>query len=179
MNYLRRPRVLYFLVYFGVLSILRWQINWSVLLLWLGGVLGMFFFWADRLAHVYFTRPFEQLSLQVKGLLAERRFKEALLLLEQRKNEQRHLSVRSALFLALWVPLAFFVITSTGSVLAVGMVMAIGLSAVIDMQTDFSHLEKLKWWLFWQIKRNFSDTETKYFVAIFSTLFVLLSLLIV
>lgn len=179
MNFLRRPRVLYFLTYFGLLSLLRWQINWSVLMLWLGGVLGMFFFWADRLAHVYFTRPFEQLSLQVKGLFHERRIKEALLLLEQRKNEQRHLSVRSALFLALWIPLAFFVITSTGSVLAVGLVMAIGLSAIVDMQSDFKQLSKLKWWLFWQIKRDFTDIEAKYFVFIFCAFFALLSVLIV
>jgi hypothetical protein len=167
------------LFYFGLVSILRWQLDWSVLWWWLGGGVGLLFSWADRLAHVYFTRPFEQLSLQVKSLVAAKRYREAVVLLDHRKHEQRHLTVRSALFLAVWVAAALFVITSTGSIFAVGMVMAIGLSVLVDMIMDFKDLAKLKWWLFWQIKRTFSDKETKGFVAGYAVVFGLLTLMII
>lgn len=178
-DFFRKPAVLYFIFYFGLLSILRWRWDWSLLFLWLGGVLGMGFSWADRLAHVYFTRPFEQLSLQVKSLIEQKRWKQAFRVLDLRKNEQRHLTVRSALFLAVWVVAAFFVISSTGSIFSVGMVMAIGLSVLLDMIHDFGNMDKLKWWLFWQIKRSFSDREAKAVVLAFGVLFLALSLAIV
>ena len=178
-DFLTKPWVIAFLFYFGLLSLLRWQLNWSLLFLWLGGVVGIGFSWADRLAHVYFTRPFEQLSLQVKSLVTQKRYREAVLLLEHRKDEQRHLTVRSVLFLAVWVVAAFFVISSTGSIFAVGMVMAIGMSVLVDMLADWHNLEKLKWWLFWQIKRTFSDKETKGVVIGFAGLFGLLSLMVI
>lgn len=178
-RFLSRPSLLYFVLYFGLISIFRWRFDWSLLSIWLGGLLGIGFVWVDRLAHVYFTKPHEQLSIQVRRLVSSRKYFDALRLIDQRKNEQRHLTARSLLFLMVWVVAAFYVLTSTGSVFASSMVMGVGLSVLVSMLVDWNNLAKLKSWLFWQIKRDVSDDETKIVVVVFGVLFVLLSLIMV
>jgi len=175
-NFIRRPSTVYFLFYFLLVSLLRWEISLSVILMWVGGVVGMLFEWVDRITYVYFTKPHEQLSFQVKSLMSQKRYREALLLIDYRKHEQKHLTVRSLLFVLVWILAAFFVLTSTGSAFASGMVMAIGLSILIDMIKDWHNIGELKKWLFWQIKNNFSDKETRGVVVGFGVIFVLLSL---
>ena len=178
-DFVRRPSTVYFLFYFCLISLIRWDISLELILLWLGGVFGILFEWVDRLAYIYFTKPHEQLSFQAKSLISQKRYKDAIVLIDSRKHEQKNLSVGSILFLMVWVVAAFFVITSTGSAFASGMVMAIGLSVLVEMYGDWNNLEKLKGWLFWQIKRGFSDAEAKSVVVIFSALFVVLTLLLI
>ena len=175
-SFIRRPSTVYFLFYFLLMSLLRWEISLGVILMWVGGVMGMLFEWVDRIAYVYFTKPHEQLSFQVKSLISQKKYMKALLLIDCRKYEQKHLTVRSLLFALIWVLAAFFVLTSTGSAFAGGMVMAIGLSILIDMLKDWGKIGKLKEWLFWQIKKDFSDKEARGVVIGFGVIFALLSL---
>ena len=139
----------------------------------------MMFIYVDRLIHVYFTKPNEQLSEQVKYLINSNRFAQSLKLLKTRGHEQRYLAARSVFFMAAFIPAAFYVISSTGSALATGLVMGIGLNLVIDSILGLKDLAKLKWWLFWPIKRDFSDQETKIVVGVFTIMFCLLSLMLV
>jgi hypothetical protein len=178
-NFIRRPSTVYFLFYFLLISLFRWEISLGLLLMWVGGVVGMLFEWVDRIFYVYFTKPHEQLSFQVRSLVKQKRYREALKLIDQRKYEQRHLTVRSLLFILVWILAAFFVLTSTGSALASGMVMSIGLSIFIDMLRDWKNMEKLKGWLFWQIRNSFSDKETKGVVIGFGVVFLLLTVMLI
>ena len=139
----------------------------------------MFFVYVDRFVHVFVTRPHEQLSEQVRHLLNQKRLVDAVKLLQHRGDEQRYLAVRSVFFMGTWIPVAFFILTSTGNLLAPGLVMGIGLNLLYDLARDLNDLPKLKWWLFWPIKRTFSDTEARTVVIVFWAMFVLLSLLLI
>jgi len=173
----RKPII--FTLYFLAISLLRWTLDINLVWFWLGGVLGMLFTYVDRFIHVYFTKPHEQLSETIKHLVSSNRIKETFRTLKNRGSEQRYLAARSVFFMGAFIPAAFYVITSTGSAIATGLVMGIGLNLVIDSLMGIKDLGQLKWWLFWPIKRDFSDREAKLVVWIFTSLFFLLSLLLV
>jgi len=173
------PLALAFIGYFLAVSLLRWRLRLDLIWLWMGGLLGLAFVYVDRLLHVYMTRPQEQLSLYVKHFIQQKNYRQALQLLAQRGDEQRFLMIRSVIFMIAFAPLAFYVITSTGSLIAVGMIMGIGLYLLYELLSHLKDLEKLKLWLFWPIKRAVTDTETQVAVYGFAFLFVLLSLLLV
>jgi len=171
-----------FVLYFGVITVLRilgGNISFDLINWWIGGLIGMWFVIVDRVAYVYFTRPHEQLSIQVKGLVNQRRYVEALRLINHRKDEQKNLAIRSVLFVGVWILLALFVLTSSGSLFAVGLVMGVGLHLLYDMVVDLNDIGKLRSWLFWPVKRMVSDDEARVVVAIYGFMFVILSFLMV
>jgi hypothetical protein len=99
-------------------------------------------------------------------------------LLKDRKDEQRQLAVKSVLFIAVWIPLALFVATSSDSILAKGFSMGVGLHLLIDIWLDWGDKNKLKAWLFWPIKRELTDQELIVVVSGFGMMFFLISLLL-
>ena len=169
---------LIFIIYFGLLSVLNVSWGLNLIFLILGGVLGISFILVDRLIHIYFTRPDDELSFQFKSLVAQRKYLLALKTLTLRANEQRYLLVMSVIFAAMWVPIALFVVTSTGSLFATGMILGIGLRLSYDLISGLSHINLLKWRLFWPVKKEFSDEETRGVVAGFGLWFILITLLV-
>lgn len=167
------------LFYFGLLVLLRWQLDWGALWLLMGGLLGLGFVMVDRFIYVYLTKPHEQLSEHVRLLVQQRRWMDAVRLLRNRGNEQRELTVRSVFFMAAWIPAAFFVTTSTGSMLGTGLVMGIGLHLLYDVAMGWQDFERMKGWLFWPVRRQVSDVEAQVVIGLFGFFFVLLSLLLV
>ena len=139
----------------------------------------MMFVYADRLVYVYLVKPHEQLSEQVKHLVKAKRFKEAMVVIEHRGDEQQHLSTRSVLFMLAWVPLALLMVSSTGRMLGVGMVLGIGLHLVYEIAVDWGRWEKLKTKFFWQIKRPIGDQEVKMVLGGFGLMLVIVSMLMV
>jgi len=175
-----RRHGLAYLIYFGVITILRWQWNYDLVWLWLGGVVGYGLVFLDRLVYVYLLHPHEQLSQQVQYSLRQRNLKGALELLHMRRGEQGKLSFRSFLFVVAWVPLALFALTSTGEVFAEALVMGLGLHLVYDFWRDQQeNAEVLNQRLFWQVKRVVSLKEQKIFLWGFSAVFVGLSLMLI
>lgn len=176
-KYATKPLV--FVAYFGFISVLRFE--WTLETVWwiLGGLMGLGFEYVDRLFYVYVIKPHEQLSQYVRGLVAVGRYRDGLRLLKARKDEQRKLTVKSVLFAVIWVPLAFFVTSSTASELGKGFVMGIGLSLLHDIGWDWSNLRKLKYWFFWPIRGEMSDAETKVVVGIYAGAFLLMSIMLI
>lgn len=139
----------------------------------------MAFIFVERLLYVYYSRPHEQLSEQVKQLMRIRRYWDGLRLLHARRAEQSRLIVRSVVFMAVWVPMAIFVITSTGSMLASGLVMSIGLHLLYDVLLDIGNVGRLKSWLFWPIQREITDAEVKAVVGVYGGFFLLVTWMVV
>ena len=75
-----------------------------------------------------------------------------------------------------WVPVALFVMTSTGNMLATGLVMGIGLHLLFEVWMDWADLERLRKWLFWPIRRYVRDSEVKGVVVMYTVFFTGLSL---
>jgi len=167
------------------LSFLRSSIG--ELILWLGGaILGGYFIKLEQLVYVFFIHPNEPLSLEIKGLLKQNptslklcgaRRREMWRLLKERVTEQK-LAFRSALFQLVWLVLAFFTLTSTGSVFGKTLVMAIGLHLLLDEWEGILRKRTI-YWLFWQIKREVSLREQKVFLWAMTGGFSLLSLLLI
>jgi uncharacterized membrane protein len=164
------------LFYLVVTSIGHWQLGLDLIWWWLGGFLGAGVLWADRLGYVYWVRPHEQLSVQVKHLIENRRFQEAVRLLMARAEEQQQLVSLSLLFMTVWVMLAVYVVTSVGSFVATGMVMTTGLRWVIMIGERWGQPKILKQKLFWQIKRQVTDGEMRAVAALYLFVFIWLSL---
>jgi hypothetical protein len=128
---------------------------------------------------VFVVKPHEHLSEHVRHLLAEKRVIEALRLLKDRGQEQQRLTVRSVFFMGAWVPVALYVVTSTGNMLATGLVMGIGLHMLHDVWIDWANLDSLRRVWFWPIRRYVSDAEVKGVVILFTIMFLGMNLALV
>lgn len=157
----KQPYYGVFGVYFGLLTVLKWAYGWELVFLWVGGFLAISMNYVDRLVHVYFTRPEEPLSKAVKKWVANKQFRLVYLAFKFRGHEQKQLALHSLLFLGGFIPMAFYLISSSGSFLAVGMILGLGLQLAYDIFRDINQPVRLKAWLFWQIKRPVSDKEMR------------------
>ncbi len=159
---------------YGVLVLLinaGWNdpLNW---LLWVGGVVvGVLVLFADRIVYTY-SYPGAQISQQFAWYIKEKKYLSALELLDLRRLEQERLSFRSALFMAIWVPLSFFALTSTTGLFGKGVVMGLMLHILMDAwKLQKTEPRRLHIRLFWLIKREISDEERLVFLSIITILF--------
>lgn len=142
----------------------------------LGVLVGVLLLFLDRVVYVY-SYPEEQLSQQFMYLWKRGKVMRALGLLDTRRREQQRLTFRSALFLVVWVLLAFFALTSTASGFGKGVVMGVGFHVLYDAwRLQRMAPEKLNTRFFWQIKREFSREVQLLFLWVMTGVFVLFSL---
>jgi hypothetical protein len=170
---------LIFGLYFLMISLWRYHWGFNLPWLWLGGILGLELEWIDRWIYIYWTRPEDQLSIYFKHLIKQKQYKIAIKTVISRGNEQCHLVSKSVIFLLIWVVIAVYVATSTGSILATGLVLGSGLKLGMNIIADWRQPEKLKKWLFWQIKREVSSQELRLVVGFYGLMFGLVTLLVI
>ncbi len=151
------------------------------LALWLGGLVGTFLLDLDHLLYTLWIYTVEPTSLQVKSLVKQNRFKEALVLLVNTHNERWRLSFHSALFQPIFYFFCFWVLSSTPNLFGKGLVVAMALHLLKD---EFESLftkgeESTRRWLFWQIKREITFKQQKFFLFIMLLFFLGLNLLLI
>lgn len=165
-------------LYFAIISILRLKLDWGLALFWLGGLIGSYLLELDHLLYTLWINPHELTSMRVRKLFEQRRLQEGMLMLVETRQERKRLSFHSVIFQAVLPILAFFVLTSTGSMLGAGLVMALFLRTLYEQLRDFRKRGDIKNWL-WQIKTEVPHRiQVLYFVGMLG-LFVLLSLLLI
>ncbi len=170
------------LLYSLVIFLIRsqwWQFEALRMLSWVwwvvGVVVGVLVLFLDRVAYVY-SYPAEQLSQQFLWYAKQHKYGEALVLLDSRRLEQEKLAFRSALFMTVWVPLAFFALTSTPVLFGKGVVMGLMLHVLSDAwRLQTSDPQRLHVRLFWMIKRVVSNEERVMFLWLITGIFVLFS----
>lgn len=171
----------------GVLASVILRGQWAVsidLLGVLGLVLGGFFGWGmvwfDRVAYVYILHPEAQLSQYVNFYIKKKEFKKGLDLLNKRSGEMDKLTTRSALFQVAWVVLAVFTLTSIAGWFGKMLVMGLGLHILVDEWQEYLKDKiVLKKWLFWQVQREVSNVELKWYLYGMTGLFAWLTLVLV
>lgn len=138
-----------------------WTIGIDILYWWLGGVIGFLFVFCDRLIYELVTNPGRTMNTKIKQLFGEGRLVRGMVaILGEREREDR-LMMRSVLFLAIWVVLAFWVVSSVSSMFARGLVMGLGTHLVFDLLWEYSkNKEGINDW-FWQIKRVVNENEKR------------------
>lgn len=162
-------------------SLLVFLINagWTEPLIWLywvlGVVVGVLFLFIDRIVYTY-SYPGTQISQQFAWYVKEKKYLAAVSLLDARRLEQERLVFRSALFIAIWVPLAFFALTSTAGLFGKGVVMGLMLHILYDSWSlQKQEPKRLHLRLFWIIKREVTDEERIIFMWIITAIFILMS----
>jgi len=99
-------------------------------------------------------------------------------MLIETRQERKRLSFHSVIFQAVLPILAFFVLTSTGSMMGSGLVMALFLRTLYEQLRDFQKRGDIKNW-FWQVQAEVSHRiQVLYFTGLVA-LFILLSLLLI
>jgi hypothetical protein len=165
------------LLFFGVISLLRFELSLGLVELWIGALLGTFILDIDHLIFTYLTRPGHPTSVALRQYIERRDFKGGLLYFGQHHKEHVELSFHSAIFQVLFLGFAFFVLTSTAGFLGKGLVMAAGLHLLVDEVSDlFEDEGHLKKWLFWQFKEGtISAYGTRIYVGLMILVFLGLS----
>ena len=156
-----------------------WRFEGIKLFSWfLGGVIGWNLLVFDAVAYIYFTHPEGLMAGNSRQILHQKGIWEWLKFLFSVKVNDKPV-LRSVLFLTAWVVLAFFAVTSTSSFLGKGVVMGLGLHLLLEnWQLQIRNPQVLNSRLFWQIKRVISMKEQKYYLYLFSFLFVILTILV-
>lgn len=173
------PLALGYALFIFVVRSAWWNGDFPSLMLWiwwvLGVVVGVILLFADRIAYTY-SYPGAQISQQFAWYVKEKKYLTALDLLDARRLEQERLSFRSALFMTIWVPLAFFALTSTTGLFGKGVVMGLMLHILADAWRLQQHEpRRLHVRLFWIIKREVKDEERQIFLWVITGLFAFMS----
>ena len=169
------------LLWLGVITIARWQWELSLIFLWLGGLVGVFLVDLDHWLYLLVAQPQELTSLRVKKLLVEKKYKEALVLVADTREERTRLSLHNALTQLALVAFGFFVLTSTQNLFGSGLVLGVGLHLLKDEVQDLlaGKDEHLRQWLWWPIKINLSWDQQRYFVIVMLLVFLGSNLLLI
>lgn len=114
--------------YFIFLTIVNNLYSFEYWPLYVGGVVGFFMSNLDHLLHVFVLQPQELTSVRVRTLISYKQYKEAIKLLFDTKEERPDLIFHTALFQIIFVILTFWVISSSGSLFARGLVLSYLLS---------------------------------------------------
>jgi len=137
----------------------------------MGVVVGVLILFLDRVVYTY-SYPAEQLSQMASYYYKEKSYGKMFEVLYSRKEEQNKLTFRSALFIAIWVPLAFFALTSTTSLFGKGVVMGLMLHILYDgWRLQKMNAVRLNERLFWQIARPVRQEEQLVFMWVITALF--------
>lgn len=139
-----------FVVCFGLVTLFKLPFNTTIVLLWVGGVVGTLVPDLDHLMYAYSLRPHELTSQRVTRLVSEGRVLNAFDLLATTRSERVNLVFHSILLECVFVLLAFWVVSSTASLVGKGMVLAIVVHILVDQAMDIASTGSIKNW-FWQI----------------------------
>jgi hypothetical protein len=121
----------------------------------------------DRFVYAWWLYPYEQSSIQVQYWTRKRDVKAVLGLLMSGQLQQQRLIFKSLGFAAAWILLAVYVASSTGSIVAMGIVMGLGFDLGWSIVKDWKNPEKLSAWFCWQIKRRVSIKEVRWCGGVF------------
>jgi len=143
--------------------------------------LGTFLLDLDHLLYWFFSHPEKQDSQYAKVLLKTRNYRGMYALLQRTHQAHTRLTFHTALFQLVLLALAFYVLTSGGSLFGSALVMAMNLHLLKDEWFDYlsGKRETLADWLFWQIKGVAVEKYLRLYLAGVSAVFLLLSLILV
>lgn len=131
-----------------VVTLLNSWFSFSFWPFWLGGLLGLFIPFLDSLCYVYLLRPYELSSQRVKYLVAKKQFQQAIKLIQETRPERGVMVIHSFLFEAVLIVLIILIITSSGSLIGIGLSMGIFLHLLVDQTSDYLAYKNLNSWFF-------------------------------
>lgn len=122
---------IFYVSYFIFLTIVNSLYSFSYWPLYIGGIFGLLISYIDHLIHVFVFNPHELTSQRVVQFVKNKQYKEALILLHDTSDERKNLIFHTIQFQIIFAILTFWVVSSSGSLFARGLVLSYFLSLVI------------------------------------------------
>lgn len=167
------------LIYAGLVTLLGGHFYFGFMLFWVGGIVGILLLYFDPLVSAYLTSTEAPFSQELKQMIGQKRFEEALKETFVQHQAQEQPLLHSALFQVALTLLAFYVVTSSGSLFGSGLVMGMVLHLVKEEVGESKNPERLNRMLFWNIHREITAKEQKIYLISIFTVFALETLLLI
>lgn len=136
-----------FLVSFLILAtVIKGWIDLAYWPFWVGMIIGTILPDVDHFIYVYLLSPTDLTSQRVSHALSKREIWNSISLLYDTRRERSKLIFHTAWFQVLFVALAFFVSTSSGSTIGLGLVLAFSLHILVDQLVDLVETRNLDSW---------------------------------
>lgn len=124
--------LVFWFVYFLCLTLINSLYSLSYWPLYIGGLVGVFIMPnLDHFLYIFFFKPQELTSQRVLALLHSKQYKETLQLMYDTGDERKDLIFHTILFQIIFVVLTFWVVSSSGSLFARGLVLGYFLNLTI------------------------------------------------
>lgn len=163
-----------FFVFYATLFLVKLRFGLSFLFFITGLFIGFYFHVFDRIVQILVLDELKTQREDVVSLLKRGKWMAAL--------NQLILSVEpisnSFYFLVLYIPLAFFMISSTGSLIGIGLILGLGLSYVTHFIWGYKHIRAIREAHFHLLSSTVTDQQIKMLMGVFNLLFVCISLLV-
>lgn len=141
------------------------------LLFLLGLLLGYFFHILDRIVQVLFIPEMEMKKREFLSTVQKGKFIRGFTYLVHEVPS----ASSSFYFLCLYFPLAFYLISSSGSVVGTGLMLGLGLSYCAHFILSYKKVKEVRALYFQPLSPKVKDSEVQKVMGAFITLFVLLS----
>jgi len=115
-----------------LVSIVKHWLSLAFWPFWLGGILGLFLPDLDHLVYIFFLGPQELTSQRVVYLIRNKNFRGAVSLLFDTRAERGDLVLHSNFAFVVILIFTFWMLTSSGSLLGVGLVLGMVVHLLVD-----------------------------------------------
>lgn len=129
--------LIFFFSFFTLVTLFNKLFSFGYWPMYLGGLIGLFLPNLDYLLYIFVFKPFELTSQRVSTLIKEKRYKEAITLLYDTRDERKNLIFHSTNFQLIFAVLTFWVISSSGNLFGRGLVLGFFLNLVIYAKDYF------------------------------------------
>ena len=156
----------FFTAFFLFITLMRGWFDLDFVNFWIGGIIGTLLPDIDHLIYVYFLRPQEAVSQKVTTMMSEGKTGQGLSMLAATQSERQKLIFHSAHFQLLFVAFALLILTSTGSLIARGIVVAFLLHLAVDQAVDLFEKKNIDHW-FHKIPVVLDKEQKRWFFILF------------
>jgi hypothetical protein len=139
-------QILFYLVYFLLIILIKGWFSLSYLPFWFGGLIGLFLPYADQLIYIYFLKPNDPVSSNLKLLIAKGKYRKVSEIFVGNSGAVTRAILHTAHFQIIFLLLTIFVITSSGSIFGVGLVLAFFLHLFVTQLRDFMNMGNIHLW---------------------------------
>lgn len=131
---------------FALIILFRHYFEFRYILFVVGGLIGTILPDIDHLIYVFGFRPHELTSQRVGYMISKKEWLPALEVLYSTRGERRKMVFHTAFFQLIFLLLAFWLLTSSSSLVGRGLVLAFSLHLLIDQLIDLMELDNLDNW---------------------------------
>ncbi|MCL5675887.1 MAG: hypothetical protein M1120_02040 [Patescibacteria group bacterium] len=166
-------------LYLAIISVLRFKLDFNILWLWLGGLLGSVLLESDYLFQVFLVQPDLPVSFSVKELWQKKQYRQSLNLLLDRHGEIKKLTFHTIFFQTIFYCFSFFILTSSGSFFGSGLVLTGLLSLLKEQVGDIRGMGGMREGWFSKLNISLSGNGQKIYVGTAIMVFLLFSTFII